>query len=485
MSTYRAGATWGFSTALVKIVVKILSLAVLSRILTPEDFGAFAIVTMLTGFADLFATQGATTTLLHRADINPRHVGSSFLLSAVIAAVYSLAVLCLIDEVGAFFKYEGIEGIVPWSLIIVWTQMLGHVPVRLLLRDRKFRHVSLIELAAFVVGESLLSIGLALSGFGVLSLVAGALFGQACVLVFSLFAAHRQLAFTIGWAELKETVSDGRLNTFTAILSWTSRKVDQVLIGRFFGVNGLGGYNRALSLQELFVSLLNTPINRVLSVAGADMKHADRQWKMACLRATQLNLLIALPAAALMCSCAELVVRLLLGAKWLPYTQLFQICSLAMPLRLQHKLVSALLLGANRQRQVYVSVALYLVMLTAGLLVMGGRSLELSVTLVLGCLFVQTLVTCYSASRAYDFRPAEFLPVLYPGVKVAIAMLVPVQGALLISEGLGLETYQVALICTAAALVSALVIWFVLAEKLLGTKVIDEINNFMPKYLRR
>ena len=76
---------WTTFDALGKAFLTIASLAVLARILAPEDYGLMAIVTVILGFAGLFGDLGINAAFVQRQDVTDEQRASLFWLNVLVS----------------------------------------------------------------------------------------------------------------------------------------------------------------------------------------------------------------------------------------------------------------------------------------------------------------------------------------------------------------------------------------------------------------
>ncbi|MEX2302115.1 MAG: oligosaccharide flippase family protein, partial [Bryobacterales bacterium] len=69
---------WQFATVFGKYVLQFLVVAVLSRLLTPADFGLVSQAMIFVGLANLFADIGVAPALIQRKTITDRHIRVAF-----------------------------------------------------------------------------------------------------------------------------------------------------------------------------------------------------------------------------------------------------------------------------------------------------------------------------------------------------------------------------------------------------------------------
>jgi O-antigen/teichoic acid export membrane protein len=66
-----AAVRWTTAAAVVRALVQLAQLAVLARLLAPEDYGLMAMVAVVLGFATVFTDMGLNSAYVQRQDVTP------------------------------------------------------------------------------------------------------------------------------------------------------------------------------------------------------------------------------------------------------------------------------------------------------------------------------------------------------------------------------------------------------------------------------
>ena len=157
-------------------LISAAALLILSRLLAPADFGAFAILQLPISLASLLADAGLSAALIQRFDaLTAADEQLGFTLRLLFALTMSGLLVLLAETLGSIYH---LDVIAVWALrglsIEPLISALGTIPGVRLTRALRFDQLAWIEFAALLGGQ-LVTIGLALAGIGLWSLVVGAL----------------------------------------------------------------------------------------------------------------------------------------------------------------------------------------------------------------------------------------------------------------------------------------------------------------------
>lgn len=73
------------------VIVALLSMVVIARLLTPEDFGNYVIVLLALALPEVIAVSTLGEALVQRKDLRPGHINSVFLQSMVLPSPSGLS----------------------------------------------------------------------------------------------------------------------------------------------------------------------------------------------------------------------------------------------------------------------------------------------------------------------------------------------------------------------------------------------------------
>lgn len=317
----RGGAALVVSQA-ARTVFQLGSLAILARILSPEDFGLFSMTAAVLRFFAVFATFGLIQAVIQRDSISREEVDGLFWLNTGLGLLFGLAVFLSAPFVAAFYENAAVEDLAKVLSLSIMLQGIGLQSRAMLERDFKFMRVVAVELVAAGLAMGA-AIWMALQGAGVWALV-----GQDLVMVgvsslgFLALSAWKP-GLPSGKIRLAPYLRYGSGLTGANLVNYLSRNMDNVLIGRAFGGTELGFYQKAYSLVLLPINQLNAPLSRVLLPALSRKKVDPAAYREAYRQAIGCLSAISIPVIAAMGVVSHEIILLLLGPEWAPANRYF------------------------------------------------------------------------------------------------------------------------------------------------------------------
>lgn len=340
-----------------KFVLQMGSTMILARLLTPDDFGLLAMVTVLTGFVLIFKDAGLSMATIQRADVNHQQVSTVFWLNVSVSCALVGVVAGSAPLLAWLYGRSELVGI---TLVLSVMFLFGGLTVQhqaLLRRQMRFTALAAIDVAAIASGIAV-AIVMALGGYGYWSLVGMMLAPTVVNCVFAWVCS--------GWVPgrptraegVSEMVGFGANLTASKSLHYFARSGDNFLIGLWFGASALGLYSKAYNLLLLPINQLLGPISGVIVPALARLQNEPSRYRHAFRQVYEAIAMVAIPAAVLLALLAKPVTLVILGQQWVEAATIFAWLSIA---ALYFPLASAanwLFISQGRGREMMVTTAI-------------------------------------------------------------------------------------------------------------------------------
>lgn len=326
------GAAFTFLGIAFRIAVTLGSMAILARLLTPADFGHIAMATVITELAALFANFGFGSILIQRPRIARIQIDTMFWAACALGALLMATVFLLSFQAGALFNDARVGELLRVLCLSFLLEELSVVPRSLLARLLMFRMDFAVQ-ALMLLCRAGVAVLMALTGWGVWSLVGGALAGLlAQSLAYLLLAGYcPRLRFSRAFLASTWRVNSGYFGN--GILFYVNANFDLFLVGRLLGAVSLGYYQNARSLTDEVRTRMAIPLQRVLFPAFSAVQDDLPRFQAGILRSGRLLALAVIPVGFGIAAVAEELVPILYGPQWLAMIPILQIIAASSGIR--------------------------------------------------------------------------------------------------------------------------------------------------------
>lgn len=322
-----SGLKWNSAGQIIIQTITFIGSIALARLLSPDDFGTVAMITVISNFSGILLDAGFSTALIQKKNITRHLTASVFWLNFSLSILFALL---LIGFAPAISKFYDEPLLIKLCYIISLTFILGslaQIPRVLLTRQMDFKTISLGRIYASIFAYSI-AIFMAYYGFGIWSLVAQIMIGSTFIPVYFWLRTRWIPTLEFSFSSIKG-ISSFSLNTFfNSMLEYWAQNLDALLIGRKFGSVDMGIYNRSFSSVLLPVRTIATSINGVLFPKYSQLQDDKLRFQKLYLKTLRLQAFFVFPLMGALSLLSEPIILLLFGEQWsamIPIVRLFSL----------------------------------------------------------------------------------------------------------------------------------------------------------------
>jgi len=297
------------------IVIQTATSLILARVLVPGDFGLVGMVTPFIAVFTIFGNLGFTSGVLQRKDLTAGQLSALFYTNLGLTLVLTAAFPAAAPFIARLYDTPQAQPIAIVLSLVLLSSGLSSLQMSLAQRALRFDVLLMAELVS-QTGSSLLSLWMALNGFGFMAL---AWRFPAQSLIYAVVLWLRS-----DWRPGRPDWSDGtrslmRYGSHTLgfnLLNITGRQGDNVLIGWRYGHVELGPYALAYRLFLMPVQMLTAPLQQVMVPALARLRDEPQRFAHWYLSVLRVIVFLSLPPLIALTLSVDEVVHLVLGPKW-------------------------------------------------------------------------------------------------------------------------------------------------------------------------
>lgn len=344
------------SQALVTIVLgllEIVSFSIMSRLLTPEDFGYYAAISAIVVIFASFSETGIGSALIQKKEIDKQYIDCAFSISLLFGIVISLA---LVASSGLLSKTV-VDGKIAKPLmfmsVVLLANCLSSINISILQRNLRFLTVGLVHIIASIT-STIVAVVMALKGLGFYSIVAKSIVSALLVLIVSYFLAGNKYSFHLDKDNFKSIFGFSGWLMASVVFRNISKQADKIVMPRLLSVIALGEYNRPKEfLDQISVKvngIFDTALFPVLSSIQDDKEELAKSYKRSLY---YLNILATLLAIGIAFN-ARLILVIFFGKDWVYLTGLMMILSIAVLFNADGRLADCFLRSLAMTKQQFI-----------------------------------------------------------------------------------------------------------------------------------
>ena len=310
----RRGAIWSYAGQGYMTLGNFVVGLIIARLLGPSDLGVFIAVTAFTSVFLIGVQFGLPQAILQARTLRDDQVNAAFWSIAALGVIFFGVLWWVAPRLAGLYGADAFVGVMRLMGGVFLLTPMTAVGLALLRRDMRFARVAAIDATALTI-SSVVSVGAALLGAGVYSLVLGTFISMLSILI-GIRLSHAWRPSWPRWRPVRGLLHFSSRTMVNNVLNLTTNRVDNMLVGAMLSTASLGLYNRAYSLAripaEQFAESLGPLLFGSLSRIQQDVERSKRLY----LTAAPLIAAVTMPFFVLLGVAAPDLVTLLYGDAW-------------------------------------------------------------------------------------------------------------------------------------------------------------------------
>lgn len=325
---------WRFAERCGAQIVTFVVSIVLARLLTPEDYGIIALVTIFTTILQVFVDSGLGTALIQKKEVDDLDFSSVFYFNFLVCIILYIGMFIAAPYIADFYDNSSlVAAIRVISLTIVVSGVRG-IQQAYVSRNMLFKRFFFSTIGGTIF-SAIIGIILAYYGYGVWALVAQQLSNTAIDTIILWLTVKWRPKKMFSWRRLKSLLSFGWKLLVSALLETCYNNLRNLIIGKMYSTADLAYYNQGEKFPKVIVTNINTSIDSVLFPAMSNFQDDKERIKQMTRKAIKTSTYIMAPLMMELAFCAEPIVSLVMTDKWLfcvPFLRIFCITYMFWPI---------------------------------------------------------------------------------------------------------------------------------------------------------
>ncbi|OPY25854.1 MAG: colanic acid exporter [Methanocella sp. PtaU1.Bin125] len=326
------GIQWTGMSTLVTSAFQYVQVAVLTRFLSPSDFGLMAMAMVVIGIVQAFNDMGISNAVIQRQDTTRDRLSSLFWLEIAAGLGLFAFTLAITPLTVGFYNEPALLWVMIWISTIFLVTPPGQLYLVLLQRDLRFKDLAIIDISATIVSTIVMFVA-AFAGLGVMALVLGQIvyFGVRSLQLVVVGLPHWRPHLHFRASDLAGYIGFGMYQMGERTVTYLAINAIKFIIGRYLGAEVLGLYYVAYQIIVYPVMRISTVIMTVSFPILAKFQDSDDLLRRGYLHMSRLISFSMFPVLAVVFVAAPVFVPMLMGPGWEGVTPIFQIlCTVAL-----------------------------------------------------------------------------------------------------------------------------------------------------------
>lgn len=297
---------------------------VLTRMLTPEDFGLMGVLLIFISISEILLDGGFTSALIRKKNPTPTDFTTYGIWAFGCSVFLYLLLYVCAPLIGRFFETPRLVSILRWwGLDLIFYSILS-VQSCYLRKQMRFKALAFCFISAYIVAAAA-GIYLAIKGFGVWSIVTMYLLNPLLCGVFLMIPMRGFKPGRFSREALAELFSFGGFMLGIDLMKRLSTNLQSVIIGKRFTIADTGLYTQAYKLNQVCDYHVPLVISTVLYPALSSVQDDRNKLNFLIDKTLRLVSLLIYPILGILLLYGDSIVDFLYGRHWHAAGEYFRI----------------------------------------------------------------------------------------------------------------------------------------------------------------
>ncbi len=319
---------WDFSGKLARQGMSFVVSIILTRLLSPSDFGLVAMTMVVIGITGIFSNVGLGSALIQRRRVLPIHYSSVFFFNLTVGTLLTIIVYLSAPVIAEFYGNDRLISLTRAASLLFVINAFSAVQSTVLRKELNYALLTKMSFASSLTG-GIVGIVLAYLGMGPWALIVQSLF-QGIIFNILIWSASRwKPTWQFSLKALFQLWGFGFHMFLSGLLETIFMRLDMLIIGKMFPPATLGFFNRAKALDRMIVSYSSGSLMSVFFPLLSKVQHDLPRFQRIVLKALGIILFITFFLIGMFYLVSHELVAILYGEKWLAAVDYFKILVLS------------------------------------------------------------------------------------------------------------------------------------------------------------
>lgn len=318
------GFSWTGGIRIITRTVSVLKNVIIARILSPYQFGAFGIASLVLVFAEIVTETGVNTFLIQNKEETNKYIDTSWLVSIIRGLIIFALIIAASPFISTFFRNPDSKFLLILISFVPLLRGFINPSVIKFQKDLMFRKQFFYETSCFLV-EAFFSITLVVLTGKTESLIYGMIISTVFEVIISFLIIKPVPKLIFNPLLFRKVIGYGKWITASTIFNYFYQHGDDIAVGRILGSAPLGLYDMAYRISLVPLSDVSDVVSNVTFPVYVRISEEKERLKIAFLKTLVGVILLTFPIGLILYIYPKEIISIILGNKWLPAAPALQI----------------------------------------------------------------------------------------------------------------------------------------------------------------
>jgi teichuronic acid exporter len=318
------GFKWSFIDNVGKYGGQFIVGIILTRLLTPEDFGLVGMITIFIVIGQSLTNSGFGQALIQKKDASDVDFSTVYYFNIFASIVIYLIIFFTAPLIAKFYNQPQLISLTKVISLAFVIDALGRIHLVYLEKQLNFKSPSIIGIVSVTVSGAV-SITMAYLGFGVWALVANTIIRSTMTTILLWVVSSWKPLAVFSKKSLGTLFMFGSKILVAGLMQSIFQNIYYLIIGRFFSAQSLGYFTRAVQFKDMPVNTITVIVQKVTFPVFSTIQDDDGKLIPGYTKAIRMLSAVVLPFLVMIFITSRPLILIVLGEKWLPVVPYLQV----------------------------------------------------------------------------------------------------------------------------------------------------------------
>ncbi len=351
------GISWMTGLQTVIRIFTFLKIAVLARVLTPNQFGVFGIAALLLALLEILTETGINIILIQSKETIDKYLDSAWVASIIRGIIICLGIVISAPFIASFFNTPQALGIIIFISLAPFIKGFINPAEIIFQKELNFRTEFLFRTSLYFM-DAFAAIVFALITHSVYSLAMGLIASGLLEVILSFYLIKLRPKLRFEKEYLREIFHKGKWVTGYSILNYFGENSDNIVVGRLLGATPLGIYQMAYRVSITPITEISDVVNKVIFPVYSKIDEDRQRLKNAFVKTFSINTIGTFILGLIIFLFPKEIISIVLGQQWVSATDVLRVLAIFGIIRAFTSPASVVLLSTINQRYLtYITFA--------------------------------------------------------------------------------------------------------------------------------
>lgn len=334
-------------------VIGLSIVTVLSRLITPEEFGIIGIGIVFISFLNMIGDLGLSPAVIRYKNLSKQDYESLYGFSCWIGVILSGGFFFISHIIGRIYNNGELTRICMWLSLVLLFSILNTVPQNLLISQKRFdiisRRVIIVQITTG--GASIIA---AYNNWGVNALILSQISTIMLTYLSNSYFSKIYPKIFLDWKPIKSIASFSLFQFLFNIVGYLGQNLDRIIISKSLNLTQLAFFDKSKNLSFQPVHNISGVVSSVVYPYLVDIFNDQLKLKKYITSILHLLLLISFPISALCITSSHELIYIIFGPQWIPAIPVFTILSIAIIVEIPHVMEGTILQVCGKTKLLFI-----------------------------------------------------------------------------------------------------------------------------------